>query len=372
MTKRTTRVALAAAALALTLLVACAPPLGKPVVGLRPNAARVFDNSDPAVLVYDRATYLYGSTNNMKMPVRDITTFNGTVAQSQQDWANRPRDAMPTRPAWVDPTEWEIWAPSVIHLNGRFLAYFAAKHGGSASNENNDLCIGRAEATSPLGPFTPTGEPVYCGFPPEGAIAGQPPSNRWGRGALDPEVFRAADGKLYLLVALSRTRDNIGVVRLDGNGRVVGGRNATPTILASQGLPWHDGSVDSTLHGHVFLENPTMAYDPQTRTYLLFYSAGQWNTPRYVTGFARCAAPTGPCTLDTRGPILMGGNGRSAPGGLTAFRDANGVLRAAYATWTAGHEGEVGAVGEYTRRTHWALIQLTATSDAAAQGVRIT
>ena len=56
---------------------------------------------------------------------------------------------------------------------------------------------------------------MYCGLPAEGAVGGQPPSNRWGRGALDPEVIRAKDGRLFLLVALGRTKDNIGVVPLD-------------------------------------------------------------------------------------------------------------------------------------------------------------
>ncbi|HYI63065.1 MAG TPA: family 43 glycosylhydrolase [Acidimicrobiales bacterium] len=374
MSKRRTKtaVSIGAVALAMGLVAACGPTLGQPAVGQRPNAPRVFDNSDPAVLVHAGATYLYGSTNNMRLPVRPISSFNGTLGQSQLDWATNPRDAMPDRPAWVDPTEWEIWAPSVTRINGAFVVYFAAKHRAATTNENNDLCIGRADATSPLGPFTPWSTPLYCGLPAEGAIAGQPASNRWGRGALDPEVVRGHDGKLHLLVALSRTRDNIGVVRLDSVGRVVGGINATPTILASQGLPWHDGTVDTTLRGHVFLENPTMAYDPQTKTYLLFYSAGQWNTSSYVTGFARCAAPTGPCTLDTRGPMLMGGNGRSGPGGLTAFRDATGLLRVAYATWTAGREGEVGLLGEYTRKTHWGRITLGSTSDPAAQRVSLS
>lgn len=353
------------------LLAACTPPLGRPAVDQRPNSPRVWDNADPGVFVWEGLTFLYGSNNNMHLPVRQVATFTGTLAQSQAEWGRSPRDAMPTRPAWVDPAEWDIWAPSVAHISGRFVVYFAAKHKGPASDEDNDLCIGRADALHPMGPFTPWDQPLYCGLPPEGAVAGQPPSNRWGRGALDPEVFVAPDGRTYLLVALSRTRDNIGVVRLDRSGQVVGGRNAKPTILASQGFTWHDGTVDSTLRGHVFLENPSMAYDAHTGTYLLFYSAGQWNTRNYVTGFARCGSPTGPCVLDRRGPFLRGDATRTGPGGFTAFRDAGGVLRAAYATWTAGREGQSGPVGEYSRQTHFAVVNLSATEDPARQGVSL-
>ncbi len=356
---------------ALVLLAACGPPVGRPAVGQRPNAPTVWDNADPGVFVWEGVTYLFGTTNNMHLPVRRVTSFTGTLGQSQVDWAQAPRDAMPTRPAWVDPAEWEIWAPSVTSISGRFVVYFASKHKGPASDEFNDLCIGRADATDPMGPYTPWSQPLYCGLPREGAVAGQPPSNSWGRGALDPEVFVAPDGRTHLLVALSRTRDNIGIVRLDRTGQVVGGRNAQPTILASQGLPWHDGTVDASLQGHTFLENPSMAYDAHTRTYLLFYSAGDWNTAKYLTGFARCTRPTGPCTLDRRGPFLRGGPSRTGPGGLTTFRDADGALRAAYATWTAGREGQVGVVGEYKRQTHFAVLNLSAVADPTRQGVSL-
>lgn len=370
-TRRVTGLAAVATMVVMAMLAGCAPKVGRPSVGLRPNEPVVWDNADPAVFVWEGATYLFGTGNNMRLPVRRIHSFTTPLAQSQHDWAVAPRDAMPTRPAWVDPTEWDIWAPSVVRIGGVFAVYFASKHKGPASDEFNDLCIGRADATTPMGPYTPWDTPIYCGLPREGAVAGQPPSNGWGRGALDPEIVVGQDGQTYMLVALSRTKDNIGAVRLDRLGRVVGGRNARPSILATQGLPWHDGTVDSTLRGHVFLENPTMTYDTATKTYLLFYSAGQWNTANYVTGFARCAAPTGPCSLDTRGPFLRGGPTRSGPGGLTAFRDAGGVLRAAYATWTVGREDQVGPVGEYKRQTHWATIAVSAHTDPAAQTVTL-
>ena len=123
----------------------------------------------------------------------------------------------------------------------------------------------------------------------QGAGHGLPASNTFGRGALDPELIRTPAGALYLLMALSRTKDNIGVVRLRADGTVVGGLNAAPTILASQSMPWHDGRDDSTLGTGAFLENPTMIREPHTGTYLLFFSAGQYRTAYYNTSFARCA-----------------------------------------------------------------------------------
>ena len=336
-----------------------------------PSDPQVWDNSDPAVLISARRVYLFGSTNNKKVPVRLITSYGGTIADSEAQWANSPVDAMPARPAWVDPNEWHIWAPSVAKIGTRFVMYFGGKNVAATTDEVNDQCIGRAIATAPMGPYVPEASPVYCGYPAEGPAAGLPSSNRFGRGALDPEVFRAPDGALYLLVALSRTKDNIGVVKLRSDGTVIGGRNATPTILASQSMPWHDGTDDSTLRNG-FLENPTMIYEGYTNTYLLFYSAGAWNTANYNTSFARCLSPTGPCSQDTRGPFLVSGNYRSGPGGMTVFVDADGKGRVAYATWEMGHENTTfNPGGIYSRQTHWDLLRVTVTSDPAKQVVKL-
>jgi hypothetical protein len=196
----------------------------------------------------------------------------------------------------------------------RYVMYFAARHAGATTDEDNDQCIGRATSSSPMGPYAAEARPVCCGLPPEGAANGLPASNSFGRGALDPEVLRAPDGALYLLVAITRTEDNIGVLRLDAGGAVQGGINATPTILQRVAYPWHYGTDDGARFGG-FLENPSMVFERQTGTYLPFYSAGTWYTENCNTGYARCATPMGPCTPDSRGPFLESGASRTGPGG---------------------------------------------------------
>lgn len=352
------------------------PPLGDPALRQTPNAPRVWDNSDPSVLVDGQDVYLFGSTNNVRVPVRQVTSFDQSLADSKRAWDTQPRNAMPSLPAWVDPTperpgESDIWAPTVIKIGNQYVMWFGGHHRDATTDEDNDQCIGRALASSPMGPYSPEAQPVYCGLPPEGAGNGLPASNGFGRGALDPQVFRAPGGALYLLVAITRTEANIGILRLGADGSVQGGRNAGPTILQSVAYPWHDGTDDGTRQGG-FLENPSMVFEPQTGTYLLFYSAGRWDSASYNTGFARCATPTGPCTPDPRGPFLTSGPGRTGPGGLTAFATSDGTLRAVYATWLAGREGQSGgAAGEYSRQSHWARIVVTATSDPAAQRVAL-
>ena len=119
----------------------------------------MWDQSDPAVLVAGTTTYLYGSSNNKKLPVRKVTTFRGSLSASQSDWAANARDAMPTRPGWINPGNAGIWAPSVIKLGSRYWAYFAG-HRAGATDRSNDQCIGRASATSPMGPFSPESSPI--------------------------------------------------------------------------------------------------------------------------------------------------------------------------------------------------------------------
>lgn len=339
---------------------AAAPSLGRPGLRQAAVAPTVWDQSDPSVLVAGGKTYLFGSSNNMRLPVRELTTFKGTLAASQDSWATSPRNALSRLPAWVNPADSQIWAPSPAKIGTRYLVYFAA-HRRGATDRGNDQCIGRAVASTPMGPYAPESTPIYCGLPPERG------SNPWGRGALDPEFVRAPNGSMYLLVALARTRDNIGALRLSADGKVVGGANARASTLASQRYPWHDGVDDGRLNP-TFLENPSMVYESATRTYLLFYSAGDWRTSRYLTGFGRCSTPVGPCTLDSRGPFLKAGANRSGVGALTAFRDPKGVLRVVYASWRAGREGAGG--GTYSRHTSQARLVVSGTK-VATQGVTL-
>lgn len=353
-----------------SLLAGCGPvPVGQVAVRQAPVAPRVFDGSDPFVLNAGGELFLFGSTNNKRVPVRRISNFGQSLADSKTFWdsqsgSSTANNAMQVRPAWVDAAEPDIWAPTVAKMQDRYVMFFAG-HRSGATDEFNDLCIGRAYATNPAGPYAPEAGPAYCGLHKV-----DPGANAWGHGALDPEVVRAPDGRFYLLAALSRTSHNIGVVGLTGSGGVVGGINAQPTILVSHsfGIPWHDGTDDATHTGNTFLENPSMIYEPSSKTFLLFYSAGQWDTARYVTGFARCATPVGPCTLDTRGPFLKGSGSRSGTGGLTAFKDDRGRSVVAYASWTAGHEAPFGPGenpgGIYSRQVSWELLVVNGSNPA--------
>jgi hypothetical protein len=72
--------------------------------------------------------------------------------------------------------------------------------------------------------------------------------------------------------------------------------------------------------------------------YVLAYSAGRWETGAYMTGIARCASPSGPCSSSPTGPWLSSIGPRTGPGGLTFFVGADGARRVAFHTYPAGIE----------------------------------
>ena len=155
---------------------ATAPKVGRAALRQTPPTSnkRVWDNADPGVLVVNGRTFLFGSSNNMRLPVREITSFTSTIDQTRAQWAAGAVDAMPTKPPWIDPGERDIWAPSPIKIGSRYYVYFAGKHKGATTDEANDQCIGRASSSRAMGPYTPMNSPLYCGLAPEAPGTGSP------------------------------------------------------------------------------------------------------------------------------------------------------------------------------------------------------
>lgn len=269
------------------------------------GAPQINNLADPSVFVENGTTYVYGTSTYHRVPVHTSGNIDVGVDAS--------RDAMPTKPAWAASTE--IWAPTVSKLGGRYVMFFAA-HRPNAPQDSAQ-CIGRAWASAPTGPFEPEGMPAHCG-------------NDGVSGALDPSVFIDPSGQAWLLVTMGGSNANLWSFRLDQTGAL----NGAPNLLLKREQPWQDW----------FLENPAMFFDG--KDYLLAYSAGRWQSESYMTGVARCATPTGPCTDASRAWLTSTGD-RSGPGGLEFFVGADGAPRVAFHSYVAG---QVGTVGK--RHTH--------------------
>lgn len=154
-----------------------------------PGQGRAASCADPDVF-HDRDGwwYLYCTTDALtenpgadgKLVFHTLATFR---SRDLVDWTY-VGDAQTSNPSWVAPSA-GLWAPDVIHRNGRYYLYYAASDtvaGGPG--------IGVLTASSPPGPWTDSGGPVVA------------PSDRPGQpgnksSTIDPEVL-IAGGSAYL------------------------------------------------------------------------------------------------------------------------------------------------------------------------------
>jgi beta-xylosidase len=265
------------------------------------------ETSDPSVLRVGGTYYVYGSNNHLRAPVFVTTDLARTYSSGEKNASTV--EGMPTKPPWTA-SYTQLWAPSVAQLGGRYVMFFSADR-INPPQPHNAQCIGRAWADSPTGPFQPEATPLHCGLNGTG-------------GALDPEVTFDKWGNPFLLAAFGDTESPLHSIPLDGNGNIAG----APVAILRREHPWE----------YHFIEQPSMIYDPSHDNYILTYSAGRWWEAQYSTGVARCASTIGPCWSDPSGPWVAASNGRTGPGGLSLFRDAEGATRAAFASFPAGGE----------------------------------
>lgn len=312
--------------------------LRPPVYGSNIHGDQLRNWADPSIVPYNGRYYAY-STHQTGTYARQIMVMS---SPNLWDWnapALAPQDAMPQTPAWARSLNngGAFWAPSVVRAGGQFVMYFAARH-KNVSSSTPGWCIGIATSANPTGPFHPRSTPFFCrvasnGNTPAG-FSGTPGANK---GALDPQVFRAPNGNLYLYFkALDNLRQLWGVrLSADGLRHVGPGYGFAP--LDSQANTWE---YSTRLHFTV-MENPGMVFNPTpgaNRPYVLLYAGGEWQIPdNYGTGYVACETPLSGCTrLTTDRPWLKSRGANAGPGGASAFIGPGGKPWIAYHTYEAG------------------------------------
>ena len=283
------------------------------------------DAPDPDVLtaggqhwLYTTNVFPFGFTVNVPVRVSDDLAAWSYVG-----------DALPELGRWA--RAGRTWAPSILEVPGGYALFYSATDRASGRQ-----CIGRATSTQPQGPFVDRWDaPLVCELDRGGSI--------------DPDAFRAPDGSLILHW------------KSDGNAvgaaTVLWARELTPDglsftsdstprqLLSSAGGPgWEAGII----------ENPAMVTGADGTTWLM-YSGGQWQSPGYAVGIARCWGGFGPC--ERAGILIASGGGALGPGGASPFVDRAGQL------WLALH-GWVGAASYSGGGERWTALA-TATADAS-------
>jgi beta-xylosidase len=277
-----------------------AVPVAGPT-GTYRNPVLPTDFPDPYVLADNGAYYAY-ATNANGPNIQVVSSVD------LRHWVLY-RDALPALPPWAVPGK--TWAPSIIKT-GRtaYVLYYTAHDRGTGLS-----CIGRAHASSPIGPFTDDAPgPLVC----QGGVQ---------RGSIDPSPFRDPYGRPWLLwksegtAGREPTRIWSRPLRYDG--------------LDFEGPAFELLHTDQAWEGPI-IENPSMTW--AGGKLLLFYSGGRWQDGSYGINWAHCAGMGGPCTKNL-GPWVRSTRDVAGPGGQDFFRTTDGKLWMAYHAWSSDAVG---------------------------------
>jgi hypothetical protein len=269
------------------------------------------DFPDPAILHSGGLYYAY-STQVGDDNVPFTTSTDGV------HWSSQYGDAMPVLASWV--SFGHTWAPTVAEDAARqYVMFYTAKDAASGAQ-----CIGKAESSSPAGPFLDGGTaPMICD-----PTAG---------GDIDPDIFTdPATRQNYLIWKANGNvigrPTTLWAVTLNSDLQIAG----TPSVLLTDDQQWQAGDI----------EGPDMI--EQNGTYYLFYVGNEYFSVRYAIGYATCSSPLGPCSDGPDNPVLVGAGGMSGPGGPSLFQGTAG-LEMAFSAWagTVGY-GSGGYRAMYT------------------------
>ena len=185
------------------------------------------------------------------------TFFDAFSSPDLVHWTKHPRVLDIKDVKWA---AFAMWAPSVIHANGKYYFLFAANDIQSDQEEGG---IGVAVADRPEGPY-------------HDAI-GKPLVDKFHNGAqpIDPYVFRDDDGSYYLYYG-GWKHCNVAKLRPDLLGVV----------------PFPDGAMFKELTPENYVEGPFVF--KRRGKYYLMWSEGGWGGPNYSVAYAIGDSPIGP------------------------------------------------------------------------------
>lgn len=235
---------------------------------------------DPGVYLYSGAFYEFSTGTGLQESKSSI---------SAGPWST-PVNELNTQsiPSWIDYSK-GFWAPDMIRsTSGTFVVYFSAALAGipSGNPAGNDAkpaggsrCIGTAEGSSPMGPFTIDPNPLVC-FSQYGAadpMTNDPANRVKGEGLVDASPAFVTISGAQELFLVYKTQGNPGngqtvtirMVRLsDTDGTTVLG--ASHQLLSSA-----TGSFSDTLEGPSLIQNGSW--------FILFVAHGNWDSCGYST-----------------------------------------------------------------------------------------
>jgi beta-xylosidase len=237
--------------------------------------------ADPEIRIFAGEYWIYPTSSDPSTPPRDAASFNpvqqklraGHVihpvyllhtsldAFSSPDLAHwtRHKDVLDVKNvAWA---AYAIWAPTAIHLNGKYYLFFAAND--IQKKDTFPGGIGVAVSDSPGGPFVDA-----IGTPLIGAFHN-------GAQPIDPFVFKDDDGSIYFYYG---GQGHCNVARLAPDLKSV--------------IPMKDGTLYEEITPEHYVEGPFVI--KRRGVYYFMWSEGSWENATYGVAYAKSASPTGP------------------------------------------------------------------------------
>lgn len=218
--------------------------------------------ADPEGIIYGDTYWIYPTWSDKY----DKQTFFDCF--SSKDLVTWTKHASILDTAEVKWAKRAMWAPSVIHRNGKYYLFFGANdvHEGEVGG------IGVAVADRPEGPYKD--------------LPGKPLINDIVNGAqpIDQFVFRDDDGTCYMYY---------------------GGWGHCNIVLLNEDftalLPFKDGEIYKEVTPEGYVEGPFMF--KKDGKYYFMWSEGGWGSPDYSVAYAIASSPFGP--FERIGKILQ-------------------------------------------------------------------
>lgn len=264
------------------------------------NLAKQGWYADPEVHVYGDQYWIYPTTSDPGSEAPKQTTFNplqqhlrsravihpvyllqtSLDALSSTDlvhWTKHPNVLDLRNVSWAS---YAIWAPTAIHLNGKYYLFFAAND--IQKNDKEPGGIGVAVSDRPEGPFIDAlGKPLIGEF-------------HNGAQPIDPMVFKDDDGTLYFYYG---GQGHCNVARLAPDLKSV--------------IPMKDGSMYKEITPEHYVEGPFVL--KRKGVYYFMWSEGDWGGSSYGVAYAKSSSPTGPFVrvgkILQRDPAMANGPG---------------------------------------------------------------
>ncbi len=293
-------------------------PVGQePIVAGQPYTG---DFPDPWILRLGKKYVAYATTSNdLNLPTLTSTNLRTWIARPETTDAPRG-DALPKPAPWAElrtsqPADGRLrphqgpWAPSVTKIakHDYVLAYAVQVAGAPGTR----MCISLARSRHAAGPFVDTTTaPTAC----------------LARGAIDPQVFLAPNGRPWLVWKKDHFPAKLVTQPMNRAATHVK-PGVKPKVLAKISQPW-EGSI---------IENPAMIGFKDR--YYLFYSANSYASTRYAIGYLICKSFKGDCHKPRKKPLIATRWAIAGPGGPAPFLDHRGKLRLGYHAWDAGNVG---------------------------------